>query len=60
VSETLALALLASIAGGSAVVFRYLTGRITKLEDRLFKSMDLTDESLDTAEAVVRKKPRSA
>jgi hypothetical protein len=59
-SEALSLAVLTLIGGGCAVVFKYLTNRITKLEDRLFKSMDLTDESLDTAEAVVRKKPRSA
>jgi hypothetical protein len=59
-SETLALALLASIGGGCLVVFRYLTGRITKLEDRLYRSLDLTDASLDTAADIVKKKVRGA
>lgn len=55
-SDAFALALLAAVGGGCAIVFRYLTGQIDFYRDRLFRAQDTTDESLDVAEQLAETK----
>jgi hypothetical protein len=59
-SDAVVLALLTAVGGGCLVVFKYLTGQIDFYRDRLFKSMDTTDDAVGTAEVIATKARKRA